>query len=162
MRRPWWILAFLALPGVVLAQQTQQKPAEKPAVEEQKAPEQAAPAAKPRSLYPPAPKPGHPLDPADVDVLTGRTKSSNPYGRYGYPLLVDPYAYAGGSRFGGTYFNPSGGDARPALPPVAFGRVNGRRFFLLGPNSNAGLPLVYFRSGADRVLLLLGPGFPFF
>ena len=52
---------------------------DKPAAESQKAPEQPAPpqtpAAKLRAQFPPAPKPGHPLDPADVDVLTGKPKS---------------------------------------------------------------------------------------
>lgn len=166
-KKIFWILLMLAAPAFVWAQesqQTQQKPPEKPAAEAQKAPEQPAPApaAKPRSPYPPAPKPGHPLDPADVDVLTGKSKPANPYGPYGYRLTVDPYSGFGyplsGSRFDQSVFTTPGDSA---LPPFAFGEVNGRRFSLLN-GSRAGLPILFFNRGSDRGFIFLGRGLSFF
>jgi hypothetical protein len=160
---------MLAAPAFVSAQETQQsqqKPPEKPAAEEQKAPEQPAPpqtpVAKLQAQFPRAPKPGHPLDPADVDVLTGKSKSANPYGPYGSRVIVDPYSGLGYS-MSGSRFNPSifstPGDA--ALPPFAFGEVNGRRFSLLN-GSRAGLPILFFNHGSNRGFVFLGRGLSFF
>jgi len=50
----------------------------------------------------PAPKPGHPLDPADVDVLTGKTRRSA-YEDYGYQGKVTPYYYYPVDPYGSGY-----------------------------------------------------------
>lgn len=171
MRKAFWILLMLAAPALVLAQETQQsqppKPPEKPAAEAQKAPAPPAPApaTKPRSPYPPAPKPGHPLDPADVDVLTGKSKPTNPYGAYGYRVVVDPYSGFGypmsGSRFDQSIFTTPGGSTLSGLPPLAFGEIGGRRFFFVN-GSQAGLPVLFFNRGSDRAFVFLGSGLSFF
>lgn len=45
----------------------------------------------------PAPKLGHPLDPADVDVLTGKDRArKNPYREYGYGDPGSMYGYGYG------------------------------------------------------------------
>ena len=169
-RKIFWILLMLAAPALVLAQESQQtqppRPPEKPAAEAQKAPEQPAPAQTPaarlRAQFPPAPKPGHPLDPADVDVLTGKSKPANPYGIYGARVAVDPYSGFGyplsGSRFGPSIFTTPGGSA---LPPFAFGEVSGRRFSLLN-GSRAGMPILFFNHGSGRSFIFLGRGLSFF
>jgi hypothetical protein len=160
LRNAFWILVMLAAPAFVLAQETQQsqppKPPEKPATEAQKAPEQPAPAqtpaAKLRAQFPPAPKPGHPLDPADVDVLTGKNKSANPYGPYGTRVVVDPYSGFGypmsGSRFGQSTLDMSGEFPTP------------RAFSLR--NSRAGMPILFLNHGSNRSFIFLGRGISFF
>ncbi len=161
LRKTFWILVMLAAPAFVLAQesqQSQQKPPEKPAAEAQKAPEQPAPApaptagAKLRAQFPPAPKLGHPLDPADVDILTGKNKPANAYGPYGYRATVDPYSGFGypmsGSRFGQSTLDLSGEFSSP------------RAFSLR--NSQAGLPILFFNRGAHRSFVFLGRGLSFF
>ena len=170
LRNASWVLLMLAAPAFVLAQETQQsqppKAPEKPAVEEQKAPEPLKPAPtaaeKLRAQFPPAPKPGHPLDPADVDVLTGKTKSSNPYGIYGARYAVDPYS-GFGYQMGATRFNPSifstpGGSM---LSGFDFFDTGGRRFSLFN-NSRGGMPILFFNHGANRGFVFLGRGLSFF
>lgn len=174
IRNAFWILLMLAMPALVLAQQSQQsqqKPPEKPAAEKQKAPEQPAPAPVPttaeklRAQFPPAPKPGHPLDPADVDVLTGKSKPANPYGPYGYRVVADPYSGFGypmtGSRFNQSVFSTPGGSMLSGVPPFAFGDVGGRRSFFVN-GSHAGLPVLFFNRGSDRAFVFLGRGLSFF
>jgi hypothetical protein len=170
LRNAFWILVMLAAPAIVLAQETQQsqppKPPEKLAAEAQKAPEQPAPpqttAEKIRAQFPPAPKPGHPLDPADVDVLTGKSKPANPYGVYGSRVIVDPYSgfgYSmGASRLDQSMFSTPGD---VALSEFAFGNANGRRFSLLN-GSRAGLPVLFFNRGSNRGFVFLGRGISFF
>ncbi len=173
-RKAFWILVMLATPAFVLAQETQQsqqKPPEKPAAETQKAPEQPAPPKTPadriRAQQPPAPKPGHPLDPADVDVLTGKNKPANPYGSYGNRVVIDPYSGFGyGYPMGGSLYNQSvfstpGGSMLSGAPPFVFGDVGGRRFSLLN-GSRAGMPILFFNHGANRTFIFLGRGLSFF
>jgi hypothetical protein len=170
LRNAFWILVLLAAPAFVLAQETQQsqpaKPPEKPAAEAQKAPEKPlTPAEKIRAQQPPAPKPGHALDPADVDVLTGKNKSSNPYGVYGNRIVVDPYSGfgypMGGSRFDQSIFSTPGGSMLSGQPPFVFGDVGGRRFSLMN-GSRAGMPILFFNHGAGRSFVFLGRGLSFF
>ena len=184
IRTAFLILAMLAMPALVLAQQQQpsQTPAkapEKPATQTQKADAQkpaetpapevtfssVAPK-KPRSLYPPAPKPGHPLDPADVDVLTGKNKAPAAYGPYAYPVVVDPYSGFGypsaGSVLNGPIFSsPSLSNFSGTIPPFAVGQFGGRRFVFVN-GAPAGLPFLFFNRGSDRAFVFLGRGLSFF
>jgi len=93
-----------------------------------------------------APQPGHPLDPHDVMVLTGKDKPqpqsrtyyygytpgySLGYYRYGVPgtpvpMLDGSGLFGGPGVFGGPLLNS---DFRP---PLLFGAFNGRPFFILG------------------------------
>jgi hypothetical protein len=169
IRNTFWILLMLAAPAVVLAQEPQQspqKPPEQPATEAQSAEQKPArtltTAEKLRAQFPPAPKLGHPLDPADVDVLTGKTKSSNPYGPYGYRFAVDPYSGQGYSLNGASYdesvlSSPTG----LFSSPFTFGDTRGRRFSLRN-TSRAGMPILFFNRGATRRFVFLGRGLSFF
>ena len=109
----------------------------------------------------PAPRVGHLLDLADVDVLTGRTKApsstgyrldplSYAYGGYaGYSMNVGPVR---GPRFAGI------GPARTPFVPSLFGRTRGGSFFFLG-NSPFFAPRFFFfgtRSGTGNSSLF-GP-----
>jgi hypothetical protein len=183
IRNAFWILAMLAVPALVLAQQPPQStpakaPAkEKPAAEAQKPAEQAAPAQapaptfssvapkKPVSTYPPAPKPGHPLDPADVDVLTGKSKAPSTYGPYGYRLMVDPYSgfgYPSGSTgLNDPVFSSPSLSNFSGVPPFAFGQFGGRRFVFVN-GAQAGLPFLFFNRGSDRAFVFLGRGLSVF
>ena len=170
LRNAFWILVLLAAPAFVLAQETQQsqpaKPPEKPAAETQKAPEKPlTPAEKIRAQQPPAPKPGHPLDPADVDVLTGKNKPANPYGPYGGRVVVDPYSGfgypMGGSLYNQSVFSTPGGSMLSGQTPFVFGDVGGRRFSLLN-GSRAGMPILFLNHGANRSFIFLGRGLSFF
>lgn len=143
-------ILVLAMPAPVLAQ-TQEKP-QAPARTEEQSAAPAPPQAKP------APKLGHPLDPADVDVLTGKTKQNAGAPR---PVEILPYGYAGygyggygrfgysmgTSRFGGSQFAPVGGSAQPLFAPIAFGRVGNRSFFVVGNTSSFGAPFFFFSRG---------------
>ncbi len=177
IRNAFWIFVLiLAMPALVLAQQSQQSQApakapEKPAEEAQKAPEQPTPPPPPtlaqrlRAQFPPAPKPGHPLDPADVDVLTGKSKAASPYGPYGYRVMVDPYSgfgYPSGSTgLNDSVFSTPGGSRYSGFPPFAVGQLGGRRFFFVN-GTQAGLPILFFNRGSDRAFVFLGRGTSFF
>ena len=170
LRNAFWILVMLAAPAFVLAQETQPsqpaKPPEKPAAEAQKAPEKPlTPAEKIRAQQPPAPKPGHALDPADVDVLTGKTKPANPYGPYGGRVVVDPYSGfgypMGGSLYNQSVFSTPGGSMLSGQTPFVFGDTGGRRFSLLN-GSRAGMPILFFNHGSNRSFIFLGRGISFF
>jgi hypothetical protein len=181
-------LVLLILPGLVCAQQAQtqpppapQKPAVKPPKQEPPAPAAQQPAEpelkytpssvapKPqKSLVPPsAPKPGHPLDPADVDVLTGKNKPSS---QRGYGVLVDPYLGYGYPR--STFTDPGGPGSRFTNPPdrgysgsyispLAVGRVNNQNFVILGGQAGS-LPFVISAGGRNDVVVFLRRGFVFF
>ena len=171
IRHAFWIFVLLATPAFVLAQETQQsqqKPPDKPSAESQKATEQPAPpqtpAAKLRAQLPPAPKPGHALDPADVDVLTGKSKPASPYGPYGGRIVVDPYSgigYPMGSTLSGpSVFSTPGGSTLSGVP-FAFDGVNGRGFSLLH-GSRAGMPILFLNRGSHRHFIFLGRGLSIF
>ncbi|MFY9584248.1 MAG: hypothetical protein WAR21_07145 [Candidatus Acidiferrales bacterium] len=137
MRRALLIVVTLTAQGL-LAQETppaQNRPVETPAASAQAQP-QAAPTL------------GHPLDPADVDVLTGKTKTAGalsrryeaaPYPYASYPLSAPGYVP---SRLLGT--NPL---ASPPFTPLLFGRVRGRSFFFIGNTMGFGSPRFFFSRG---------------
>jgi hypothetical protein len=101
-----------------------------------------------------APKPGHPLDPRDVMILTGKDKPQAAPGSYyyGYPGSYFPgyYGYAApgnplpllsGSDL--TYSDPLSSQrlATPRFAPLLFGTVNGRPFFIAGDTLRNNVPL---------------------
>jgi hypothetical protein len=113
---------------------------EKPRLE--RGPEQPA-GAQEYTRATPAPQLGHPLDPADVDVLTGKMKApasasyrldplSYVSGSYaGYPDNVAPWR---APRFAGF------GPARRPFVPLLGGRTRGGWFFSLGNSPVFALP----------------------
>ena len=155
-------ILVLAMAAPVLAQ-TQEKPQAPARTEEQSAapvPAQAKP----------APKLGHSLDPADVDVLTGKANRTTGANR---PAEVLPYGYGGyggygiypvgTSRFSGSQFAQVGGSAQPLFAPIAFGRVGNRSFFVVGNTSSFGAPFFFFSRGhRTRGLGLFPPAGPRF
>src|SRR5574337_1489133 len=87
-----------------------------------------------------APKPGHPLDPADVDVLTGKTKAPR---NAGHVVEVSPYGYAGyaGYPVNVAQYSPSQfarvtTATQPPFVPLLFGRAGNRSFLLIGNTMN--------------------------
>ena len=80
----------------------------------------------------PAPQLGHPLDPADVDVLTGKNKPESRRG-YAQPYYsVDPYGYSGNSGYRGMSRNFGQLNRRTPLGFVGAGSglmFFGRSFF---------------------------------
>ncbi len=109
----------------------------------------------------PAPRLGHPLDPADVDVLTGRTKAPSSTG-----YRLDPLSYAYGSYAGySTNVAPGRGprfagfgQARTPFVPSLFGGTRSGSFFLLGNSPFFAPPFFFFgtRSGTGNSSLF-GP-----
>jgi len=144
MRRFNTFLAVLIL-SVPLLRAQEQKPS--PRTEEQ-------PTAASQPQAKPAPKLGHPLDPADVDVLTGKNKQNAGPAR---PVEVLPYGYAGYGvylgygRFGSTWGTSRlGGSAQPLFAPIAFGRIGNRSFFVVGNASSFGSSAFFFAGGRAR------------
>ena len=137
MRRALWIVMILTAQGV-FAQET--PPAQNRSEETR--------AAQGQSQAQAAPKPGHPLDPADVDVLTGKTKPSGAPG-YRYGVAPSPYAsypvnvagYVPGRALGSNSL------VSPPFTPLLFGRVRGRSFFLTGNTTGFSRSLFFFSRG---------------
>jgi hypothetical protein len=109
-----------------------------------------------------APKPGHPLDPADVDVLTGKNKAGaqNPYGSYG--SRVTPYISYSLSDFAydgsGMYAN----DAANRLPflPLLGRHSRASDFFFFDSSSFVGPRRFFFnhRAAANNFFFFSGSG----
>lgn len=115
MRRLWLILLLSALPATLSAQQAAT-----------------------------APKPGHPLDPADVATLSGKSSTAAlPYQVYG-----TPYVYYSGSEslFGQQAFAPVSTTVGPGVSPLAFGLI-GRRPVAIFRAPGTGLPPFFFVRG---------------
>lgn len=132
------LLVVLLLAGQSLLAQ-EPPPAQKP-------PEQTAPApAQPQA----APKLGHPLDPADVDVLTGKNKAPAS-GAYGYSAT--PYLYLnyplGQAAYGSS--RPFGNRSFASLPAMPFFRSGFRaRSLFFFDTRNLFSPRLFF-SGFGR------------
>jgi len=86
----------------------------------------AEPLGTPASIPTAAPKPGHPLDPHDVDVLTGKADREARASRGTVYVSPGGYGY-GQSAVGGMGVMRT----RPFSPGV-FGNANGSRFFFFG------------------------------
>ncbi len=117
MRKAWLTLLMLALPATLAAQQ--------PA---------------------PAPKPGHPLDPADVMTLSAKPQTTS-YSYNPYPAAY--WSYSGyGTWYGDSYFAPVSTETSPPITPLVFGRV-GDRPVVLFTTRNAGVPPLGFGRGGS-------------
>ncbi len=123
-------------------------PAEQPGVAAQ------PPSSRTHPMYPAvspdmlqAPQPGHPLDPRDVDVLTGKTSRQYAAPPAAYYYGAPGYGYGYGSGYGYGYPYPAGSmpsftssgllpnstlNATPRYAPMYFGVFNGRPFFIAG------------------------------
>lgn len=110
----------------------------------------------------PAPKLGHPLDPADVDILTGKTRAPAYSAYRGY---AGPYAYgypANASLFGQSRFAQVSTATQPPFAPLVFGRVGRRSFIVIGTTTPVGSGF-FFLGGARRSAIFfpvpVRPGF---
>jgi len=115
MRLTLQLLLICLVPLAVMGQESVQKQPEPQVVSEQSAPPSTelpaeAPVVQPfpPAQYPqPAPKPGHPLDPNDVAILTGHAASGNanrsPYPNTIVYTYMGPYSYGYSNR---TWFGP--------------------------------------------------------
>jgi hypothetical protein len=130
MRRGAFLFALLLAAPVVWAQQEPSKPA--PAAQPANSTGNEQPAAAVPTPEPAAtPKPGHPLDPHDVDVLTGKAD------REARAPGVTPYIDIGGYGQGLSLRNGWNHQGNQAFPFV-FGAVNGKPFFFFGNGSFGG------------------------
>jgi len=121
------LAAVLLIASAALAQQAPYSPQEQPATS-------------PADTASAAPQLGHPLDPADVDILTGKNKPENRRG-YAQPYYsVSPYGY-GGSGYRGM--NRSFGLLNRRTPFGFFGAGSGLVFFGRGLFSPS--PVFIFR-----------------
>lgn len=103
------VVLLVALPLALSAQQTQYPPVQ-PVQPEQPAQAEAPPEPPKEEPAPgAAPKPGHPLDPADVKTLTNKPETSlSPAQRAGYPPQVYYYYPNDVPLFGYPYGYPRG------------------------------------------------------
>ena len=108
----------------------------------------------------PAPQLGHPLDPADVAILTGKARgAAAPSGAavppvyYGYPVGVPLFSQ--------SVFAPVSTATHPPFAPVLFGRIRDKSFVVVGGSPGLRLlpSFVFFGGRASPVFF--GPGFPF-
>ncbi|HVP52297.1 MAG TPA: hypothetical protein VMT05_09320 [Terriglobales bacterium] len=95
------LLLVCLAPFAALGQECTQKPPEPQAPWEQSASQSEAEPAPQAQWLQPAPKPGHPLDPNDVAILTGHPVGG--YARSPYPnttvyAYMDPYSYGYSNR----------------------------------------------------------------
>lgn len=135
MRKAFLVVLALAVPGFLLAQEARPVP---------------------------APKLGHPLDPADVAILTGKTRAAAPAA---YSLYAMPYGYytypINAPLFGQPLFAPVSTATQPPFVPLAFGRVSGRPFVVIGNTNAPVVPRFFFALGGSRgrPTVIVGPGF---
>jgi hypothetical protein len=153
MRRALMLAGMLAMPGLVLGQAPPQSSEKEKSKQEARASEPASAPAE-NSAAKPAPKKGHPLDPADVAVLTGKDRPSGTNYRYG----GSPYVYADFPS-GGSVFTGGSTATRPLISPLFLHR-GGRTDVLLFTD----LPVVprrsfFFLSGTRGRGVAAGPGF---
>lgn len=91
----------------------------------------------------PALAPGHPLDPADVAILTGsRSAAPTPYAAYATPYLSYPVDIP---LFSQPMFAPVSTATSPLFAPLAFGRIGRRPVALFSGPGVPGVPLFFVR-----------------
>jgi len=144
MRKALLLVVVLAVPGLLLAQETQ--------------PAQTLPQAKP------APRLGHPLDPADVAILTGKAKASagTRHGLYAMPYLYFNYPI-NQPLFSQPLFAPVSTATQPPFAPLLFGRIGERPFVVIGRSAPVRPDLLFSLGGWRRSPTLVrapvSPGF---
>ena len=154
MRRALWVVVILMVQGV-FGQET--PPAQNRSEE--------TPAAREQSQAQAAPKLGHPLDPADVDVLTGKTKPSR---APGYRSEAAPYPYSSYPINAAGYlparFLQSNSLTPPPFSALLFRRARGRSFFPIGNTTRFGSPLFFFSRGhtGSSTFVFFAPARPSF
>lgn len=91
----------------------------------------------------PAPRKGHPLDPADVDTLTGNGQNGQQSGYRGYVYPYVNYDLGMGDQYGSRYGRSYGWRNDCSLFGVCGGFVRGRRpaFFFPGSSSRPSFSL---------------------
>lgn len=135
MKRLVFGFAFFLMVPALRAQQTETE-GNTPQAEAQTAPQtdpQVLAQAAAQDSLPASIRPGHPLDPADVDILTGkRDREMEAARQAGAPVMVDPY---GGYGYYGGYYRMNGRlGARWELPLLPLTRIRNPFFFSrLGP-----------------------------
>ncbi|HSC77320.1 MAG TPA: hypothetical protein VLB32_02055 [Candidatus Acidoferrales bacterium] len=116
MRKAWLVLLMLAVPTALAAQQAS-----------------------------PAPKPGHPLDPADVVTLSAKPQTASPYGAYAATPYVAYPTYGRG--YGSSYYYDSWStETSPPFTPLVFGRI-GDRPVVLFTTTNRDVPPLFYGHG---------------
>jgi hypothetical protein len=107
-----------------------------------------------------APKPGHPLDPADVDVLTGKNKAGV-QSLYGYGAQVTPYlSYSLGDYGSAGSRMYDGGLNRLPILPLLGRHSRALDFFLFDSSSFVGPRRFFFnhRAAANSFFFFSGFG----
>lgn len=130
MKRAAFLAVVLFAAQAVWAQQEEQRKPAAPNPPESSQPNSTSQTNNANQAQTPvaAPKLGHPLDPTDVDILTGKADRS----ARSYPPGYMPYMYGyGAADYGGRYASGTTRTNRPFVP-LAFGNVNGRSFVVIG------------------------------
>ena len=97
------------------------------------------------------PKPGHPLDPADVDILTGKADGgANGSRLYGTPYGYYTYMIDPLAYRGESFFGSTGRSGGMFFTPRVFGRVGGRSFVVLSLGSRGRGTTVVLAPGGGR------------
>jgi|SRR5712692_5897141 len=140
---------FFAAQAVWAQQQEQSKPAPAPNPPESTQTNSSSQSNNTRQGQTPAAAPqlGHPLDPADVDILTGkadRAARGNVAGN-----VPSMYGY-GGTSYGRQSYGAGSTKTSPPFVPLAFGNVNGRSFVVIGSTSGARAPFFLAPRGFGR------------
>ncbi len=138
MKRAAFLAVLLFAPQNLCAQQQSQEPPQ-PAPAVNTAAESVPPSTTAQAQAPTsAPKLGHPLDPADVDILTGKAdRAARGYAGRGVPY-ASSYGYGGTgyqfgqSQSGPSLFAPVSTATSPPFVPLAFGQVGNRPFAVFG------------------------------
>lgn len=137
MKRAAFLAVLFFAAQVVWAQQEESKPAAPNPPESSQTNPASQNNANQAQTPTAAPRLGHPLDPADVDTLTGKADRS----ARGYSPGYVPYMYGHGSAgYGGRYGSGST-QTSPPFVPLAFGNVNGRSFIVIGSTFRGTPPL---------------------
>ena len=131
MNKLVFAIALLLIAPALHAQQTDANGNPPPAEPQTATQKDSQPAAQPPNSQDDLPasiRPGHPLDPADVDILTGkRDRGMEAARQAGAPVMVDPY---GGYGYYGGYDGTNGRlGARWELPLLPLTRIRNPFFF---------------------------------
>lgn len=131
MNKLVFAIALLLIVPALHAQQADTNgnpPPAEPQTATQTEPQPAAQAATAQDSLPASIRPGHPLDPADVDILTGkRDREMEAARQAGAPVMADPYS--GYGYYGGYYRMNGRLGTRWELPLLPLTRIHNPFFF---------------------------------